>query len=328
MFVTARHGARAGAFVTAVWLIGLGVVFLLQQAWDLPWAQAWPLFVILAGIGSLASLAINARSLGRAFVGLAWPLLLVVAGVLFLLATTDNLGIGVGELIATWWPLALIAVGAWFLLGSIWPWGSHATSGPVHLGLDGAQSASVRIKFGGGELNVGAAPAGAMLTGSWEGIPGTVKRSSPATLELEPEQPGGWPWWEGTPRWEVGLTTEVPLELRLDSGAAKTRLDLSEHRLRSLRINTGASDTRVLLPRAAGETSVRADGGAASLVLEVPAGVAARIKSTMALGSTRVDESRFPRTGGGWESADYAAAQNRVEIEIRGGVGSAQVIGR
>jgi hypothetical protein len=125
----------------------------------------------------------------------------------------------------------------------------------------------------------------------------------------------------------VGLTTEAPLELQLESGAARTRLDLAEHQLRRLRISTGASDTRVVLPRAAGETFVKAEGGAAALTFEVPAGVAARIRSRMALGSTNVDTARFPKVVDGWESPDWGTATNRVEIDIQGGVGSASVVG-
>lgn len=327
MIATARHGGRGGAFMAAVWLIGLGVVFLIQQAWDLPWSQAWPMFLILAGIASLASTAVHSRSFGHAFFGLPWGLLMVVAGIVFLLSTTGNLGVGIGELFGRWWPVALIAIGAWFLVGAVLPWNrASASSGELSLALDGAQSASVRVRFGGGELSIGPAPSGSLLSGSWDELPPRVERAG-GSVEIRAERPyGAAPWVDRVPHWDLGLSTEVPLELRLDSGAAKTRLDLAEHQLRSLRINTGASDTRVVLPRGAGETQVRADGGAASLVLEVPAGVAARIRSRMALGSTQVDTARFPRTADGWESPDYAAAANRVEIQIQGGVGSARVV--
>jgi hypothetical protein len=40
-----------------------------------------------------------------------------------------------------------------------------------------------------------------------------------------------------------------------------------------------------------------------------------------------VDIVRFPRNaaGTGWESPDFGSAANRVEIEVRGGVGSVSV---
>jgi hypothetical protein len=119
----------------------------------------------------------------------------------------------------------------------------------------------------------------------------------------------------------------VPLDLKVETGASRARLDLADLRVRNLEINAGAADTRVRLPRAAGATSVRAQSGAATMTLEVPPGVAARIKLQMALGSSQVDESRFPRTATGYESPDYATAANRVDIDIQGGVGSVKVIG-
>jgi hypothetical protein len=123
----------------------------------------------------------------------------------------------------------------------------------------------------------------------------------------------------------VGLTTEVPLDLRVDAGASRNVFDLRRHRLRSLELHTGASETRVVLPEAAGATSIRAEAGAASLVLEVPDGVAARIRTRVVLGSVQVDEYRFPPVAGGYESPDYATATNRVDIDVQGGVGSLRV---
>ena len=134
------------------------------------------------------------------------------------------------------------------------------------------------------------------------------------------------PWLEQPSRWTIGLTTEVPLDLRVDTGASKATLDLGGLRLRSLDLQTGASETRVLLPRAAGATTVTAQAGAASLTIEVPAGVAARIRTRMALGA-QIDQVRFPVSGDGYESPDYATATNRVDIDVQGGVGSFRVIG-
>ena len=76
-----------------------------------------------------------------------------------------------------------------------------------------------------------------------------------------------------------------------------------------------------------GATSVKAETGAAALIVEVPTGVAARIRSRMAIGSSQVDEARFPRTATGFESADYAGAANRVDLDLQGGVGSIRVVG-
>ena len=52
-----------------------------------------------------------------------------------------------------------------------------------------------------------------------------------------------------------------------------------------------------------------------------------RIDGNVVLGSIQVDEARFPRFGGDYQSADYGSAANRVDLAINGGVGSVRVIG-
>jgi hypothetical protein len=325
MLATRHQPARTGAIIAAVWLIGLGTIFLLQQLLDLPWGKAWPMFVILAGVGSLASVLLGLRSTRGLFVALAWPVVLIVVGVLLLLSTTGLLGIAPLELAARWWPVLVIGLGAWLLIGALLPRGTAGTADSVDLPLEGATAASVRVKFGGGSLTIASGQADRLLTGRLEGVEGRVERRGPGEVEISQESVA-WPWWDRTPNWTLGLPTGIPVDLRVESGAARCRLDLLDVMLRDLRIQTGASDTRVRLPRAAGTTRAKVEGGAASITLEVPAGVAARIRSQMALGSTNVDPA-FPKVGGDrWESPGWEAATNRVELEIEGGVGSVRVV--
>jgi hypothetical protein len=142
-----------------------------------------------------------------------------------------------------------------------------------------------------------------------------------------PTPPAGWEFNRAPYTWTMGVSGEVPLRLRVEMGAADAELDLSGLRLAELRLRTGASETRVTLPAAAGVTLVDAEGGAAAIRFRVPDGVAARIRSSIALGSSDVDPVRFPRTAAGdaWESPDFATAANRVEIAVRGGIGSVSV---
>lgn len=317
---------RRGSLTAATWLIGLGVVFLVRQALDLPWGQAWPLFLILVGVASFVSTAIDPR--GRGGPGpwaFTWSIVWVVVGVTLFLSTTGRLGAGPGELIAELWPWLLVGLGIWFLVGAVIP-GGRGSVERLSLGLDGAPSASIRIRFGAGILTTRGAAAGSLVDGDFQG--GVVHRAvGPGSVELEQETTYGLPFIDRESRWTVGLTTEVPLDLRLETGASRTVLDLRASQLRSLDLRTGASETRVILPEAAGATSVRAEAGAASLVFEVPDGVAARIRTRMALGSTRIDETRFPRVGDGFQSMDYGSALNRIDLDIQGGVGSLQVTG-
>ncbi|MEX2547803.1 MAG: hypothetical protein WD830_08445 [Chloroflexota bacterium] len=181
----------------------------------------------------------------------------------------------------------------------------------------------VRLGFGGGELTIGPAEPGMLVAGHFEG--GVIQKS-PASgkLELEPVDPGRAVLSGCRLRWDVGLTAEIPVDLRLDTGGNRSTIDLSALRIRRLELHTGASETHLRLP-IAGQTSVRVECGFAQVAVEVPRGVAARIRGKVALGSTKVDETRFPASAGGWASPDYETAPNRVDIEVSGGFGSVLV---
>jgi hypothetical protein len=315
--------SRRGSLIAATWLIGLGLVFLIQQAANLTWSEAWPMFVILAGVGGLVSTAVRGDMGIAGIWAFTWPIAWLVVGAILLLSTTGNLGSGPGELISDYWPLALVVLGVWFLIGAVVPRSGAAEA--LVLPVGGATEASVRIQYGAGELTTHAAAGGHLVDGQFLG--GVAHRQDgPGRVELRQDMTNGWPWFDRRHAWDVGLTAELPLDLRVDGGATRMVLDLRDLKLRSLELHTGASGTRVLLPRAAGATAVRAESGAAELVFEVPTGVAARIRSRMVLGSTQIDQGRFPPTALGYESLDYASAQNRIDIDVQGGVGSLKVV--
>lgn len=316
--------ARRGSLIAATWLIGLGVVFLVRQAVDLPWSQAWPMFLILVGVAGFVSTALTWRPSVANLWAFTWPIIWMVIGAILLASTTGNLGQDPGTLIADYWPWALVGLGIWFVIGSVVP-GGPALEEHLTVPLAGVQAADVRIKFGAGTLATQAAAPGNLIDGEFRG--GVVHRAEgPGRSELTQDTSYGLPWLDRESSWTVGLTAEVPLDLRFDIGAARTTLDLADLRVRRLELHTGASETRVRLPRAAGTTEVKTEHGAASLTLEVPPGVAARIRTRMAIGSSSVDETRFPRIGDIYQSVDYATAANKVEIDASGGIGALRIV--
>jgi len=260
---------------------------------------------------------------------LFWPLALITLGVLFLL---DNLGFLPGNAWGYLWPLLLIFFGLSLLMGR----GARPEPVEDSLSLDGATSAAINFKHGAGVLAVraGAGPErlyDGVFTG---GLNKRIDRQGDrveATLEASPQDWTQWmlPWnWIGNSRgfeWDVRLNPETRLALSFETGASESRLDLTDLRVAELRLQTGASDTRIALPARAGWTRARIASGAASVRVTVPPGVAARIRGSMGVGALSVDQARFPRRDGGYESPDFETAANRVELDIEGGVGSVQV---
>jgi hypothetical protein len=317
--------ARRGSLIGATWLIGIGLVFIIQRAAGWSWGQAWPLWLILIGAALVVSTLVNGRLEYDGIWALTWPVAWTVVGVVLLLSTTGTIGSGPAELIADYWPWLLIALGVWFVIGAVLPSG-RGLAETLAIPLGNASEAGVRIQFGAGTLQTHVAAAGNLVDGDFAG--GVLHRElGPGRIELRQDTRYGLPWLERSSTWSIGLTDQVPLDLRIQGGANRSMLDLRELKVRRLELQTGASETRVILPRAAGHTDVKASHGAASMVMEVPAGVAARISTRMAIGQTRIDETRFPRTAGGYESPDFATAANRVDINAEGGVGSLTVTG-
>jgi len=352
-------GGAGGSGMAAVGgiLTMVGVVLAVQEAYDLyqTWAYAWAL-VAPGGVGlglTVYGLATRRWDDFRGGLGaLGVGLVLFLVGFLFFEGVVDLSNGRFQELTEVAVPVLLVGIGIVVLVGAFipGPWrrpyvvlhdgrdrasaerGEAGTgwAAPVPerlgIGLEDAPDAEVMVTFGAGRLAVGAAAPGMLLDGTYDGGV-KVEKAGPGRVRLSPPAPANLSWNRPPYTWQIGVTAEVPLRLRVESGAAEAELDLARLRLAELRLRTGASETRVTLPSAAGFTRVDAEGGAAALRFRVPEGVAARIRSSMAIGSSDVDTARFPRTpaGDAWESPDFASAANRVEIEFRGGIGSLSV---
>jgi hypothetical protein len=115
------------------------------------------------------------------------------------------------------------------------------------------------------------------------------------------------------------------MALKLETGASESILDLSELLVTELNLQSGASSTELTLPAGAVYTRAKISGGAASFKVRVPSGVAARIQYSGGIASLDVDELRFPRSGDGFQSPDFATAKNKVELNIEVGAASVEV---
>ncbi len=287
---------RGGAPFGGILLVLLGIVFLLQTTGVLPWEawlelwRFWPVLVIAGGLSMLFG--------GRA----SWAVLLVI--------------------------LLLVAVGA----GALWfsrDQGEVVTSFEEPLGE--LRSVAVRIAFGAGDLRVRslAADSPSLVQAEFE-TPGlaanaALRRSGESgELRITMAERGSF----GRPAgadWDIALSPSPRLVIDVDGGAANIRLNLRDLKVSQLDLDIGAADVEVTLPANAGDTRVSVDAGAADIEISVPEGVAAKIDGARGLSSLEVDTSRFPRTDGGYASANFAGAQNRVTIDLRVGVSSVKV---
>lgn len=287
------------------------------------------------------------------------PLILITIGVLFLLANLGMLPLTFWEIAARYWPLILILVGLEIIVGrrsiigalvvvGVWV---ALIAGVIYLSFAGGgilpspalitdqlaqplgdiQSASVDLEIGWAHVNLSAlAPDSTdLMKGTFRHAQGSpvVKtfdvKGSEGQLSLK-EEANAIFFGPSSSRWDVALSPHIPLALRVNAGVGRAGLDLSALNVPSLNIDAGVGNINVTVPKM-GNTSVRINGGVGAVTVTIPDGVAASIRVDGGLGGTRVNESRFPRFGDVYQSADYAGAANKIDLEVDGGIGSINI---
>jgi hypothetical protein len=258
-----------------------------------------------------------------------WGTLIILVGVALMIGSL--LAINIWPFL---WPSVIIFIGIWFLVGSrVQP--KSLSGEDVTIPLQGASRADIRIRHGAGRLLLReGAGTNVVASGSFAGGLRHYESRQGETLDVEMRVPEdlwmnfGGPWFFGpwTPIvWDVRLNAGIPMTLDLETGAGESRLDLSALKMEEIYLKTGASSTEMTLPARAGKTKVQVKSGAASVVLRVPDGVAARIAVESGLAGIKIDQNRFPRSGSGYQSADYDRAVNSADIKIETGVSSVEI---
>jgi hypothetical protein len=251
-----------------------------------------------------------------------WGIILIVLAALLLL---QQQGLLKGNIFEYFWPLIILAFGVMILFGAFFR-NRKGEGQQVSIPLEGALSGYVKIDHGAGRLNIrsGASPA-EIVNGVFGS--GVDYKSTLAGNRIEVRLKARPDFWmpEGLD-WDINLNKDVPLSLKIDSGASATVIDLSDLKVTDVDIDTGASSTELTLPANAGVTSAKIDAGAASVKVRIPEGVAAKIRIKSGLAGINV-AARFPKVDNGlYQSADYATAANRADIAIETGVGSVDII--
>lgn len=263
-----------------------------------------------------------------------WGVIILLVGVLLLMNTFGILPFSVWEI---FWPVMLILAGLWFLLGSKFVKSSRETisfSQP----LENTERAEIEFHHGAGELNISALGSDnheLLLDGTFGGgMEHEISQRSGLTwlklrAPVESFPFGAFPHREGY-HWDLALSQHVPLQLQLKTGANKSLLNLQDLNVSDLKLETGASDTEVILPGQTNHVRFTVQSGAAAVNIRVPQGVAARIRISGALMGGDVDQNRFPLSESEpgrkvYQSPDYDSSPQQAEILVDAGVGSINI---
>ena len=261
---------------------------------------------------------------------LFWAVVLIVVGALMLL---DNLGLVRFDPWMIIGPGFLVALGLWILLER--PVRTHTVEGEsLSIPLQNASRAEVAIRHGAGRLSLnGGAAADELLSGSFAGGVGQyihlegdvlkVSLTGPHDFFAFP-RPGG-SWREGL-NWDMALNAGIPLSLDCRTGASESTFDLKGLKVSEFDLRCGASEVTLWLPAAAGYSRFRIRGGMGSIKVHAPKEVAVRISVSSGMSEVSIYPARFPRRDDVHESPDFSTAANKVELHIRAGMSSIEVV--
>ncbi len=295
-----KRDFRRGGLVGPVILIGLGVVFLLNNLGILSWS-IWGVILRL------------------------WPILLVAAGLDLILGRRS-----------IWGSLLALALTFAVLGAALWLSGAGAISAQsprseeIVQPLGDVDQAELTIDPGIGGLHIEAASDSANL------VEGTVDLASQeelaqdltvqgqgATFTLRTERTSFGPFVAGSigqRLWDLQVSPRVSLRLEADLGVGEMDLDLSDLMLESLDVELGIGQTIVTLP-AEGRFTARIDGAIGQTVVVIPDGLAARVRL-----DTGITDRQVPADYGcaddGCSSPDYETADHRVDLDVSQAIGS------
>ncbi|MFW5933259.1 MAG: hypothetical protein ACOCT8_00855 [Actinomycetota bacterium] len=147
-----------------------------------------------------------------------------------------------------------------------------------------------------------------------------------AEIRLHSEQRGPSFDVRGSDRvWDLELTRSVPIGLAIDTGVGESVLELREIALSDFDLDAGVGSVRVTLPDDGGYRG-DIDAGVGEVVVRIPRSVEARLEVDTGLGGVDV-RGTWIRDGDVHESEGWrdAAAEDRVEMRVSGGVGEITV---
>ena len=240
-------------------------------------------------------------------------IVLIALGIVYLLGTLGIVRVAWGVI----WPILIIGIGAIILYSAVRPSRRQASSSAV------PRESSARLELdlgvGAGRFRLEGGAAGGNLVevvSTNNDIATRVERAGDRALVRLRQDFAWWPdAWRGGSDWTVRLASDAPTILTMNAGAGDFLVDLSNIVVANARIQIGAAQARIILPRPRGTVEVRLTGGASQLTFVVPPGVEYRVETSGGL--TSVD--------GRTESPGYATASDRVLARFSGGAASLRI---
>ena len=120
--------------------------------------------------------------------------------------------------------------------------------------------------------------------------------------------------------WELRLSDDVPIDMRVELGAGASELQMSGLSLTSLYVSSGAGETTVdLTGDWDRDLDVHIEGGVGEITVRLPGNIGVSVEADVGIGS--VDAPSMTKDGDTYTNDAYGQSDVTLTVEIDGGVG-------
>jgi predicted membrane protein len=126
-------------------------------------------------------------------------------------------------------------------------------------------------------------------------------------------------------KWDISLSNDVPLDIKVDFGAGEGNLDLRGLILNSLNINMGVGELKIdLSGEQKNSVDVSIDGGVGSATIYLPLDVGSRVRVDGGIGS--VNAKGMIKKKDVYVNDAYGKTKVTIDVDVDAGVGSIDLI--
>ena len=123
---------------------------------------------------------------------------------------------------------------------------------------------------------------------------------------------------------EINLNEKPIWNIDLGIGAGKANFDLSDHKVKSLKVSTGVADLELRLGDKVPQADVQIESGVASVTLEIPKSVGYEVRIDGALNVKDMDDL-VKVNDNLYRSADFDPASRKIAIRYDAGLSKVKI---
>jgi N-terminal domain of toast_rack, DUF2154 len=197
--------------------------------------------------------------------------------------------------------------------------------------MDDSEGVRVDLKMGAGDLRISdggpklARADFAYSVPSWKPEVRYSRSGKQASLTIEQPDKNHTRLGNTKYSWDLQLNKKVPVDLALHFGAGQARLDLGSLDLRGVELEMGVGQMDVDLRGAPKHSyNVGIHGGIGQATVRLLSDTAVYVEAHGGIGSIQV--RGLQQEDGHWVSPSYERAENKIRIQIQGGIGEIKVV--